>query len=682
MRLVLVLLFLAWGGEPSFAHGRPVAGSPAASLRVADPASRLEASRSTDWVPEHVRRGLSDCRRELAAGRFLAARNHATVAELWGARSGDLQVLAHARLLAGLALAAVGEGEQARQSLRPALEELSAARFGVDTDEWIEGRLTLMRLDWTAGSDDAALAEWTELRPELEGAPAVAADLFLSEACLQAAMPEAARVHARRALSTWRAAVRGEIGAFDSWCRTTRCLGWAGSTASRVDCRELAGVLGHLILARSEHLAGDADASRAAEARARELWPGDDFERDRGLLPARLRLALARDDRGAVEALIAAAEALEDSPAPQTDDLREAWRLDWNASVAPFVAAQVGAEVGVAEASWTDALDASAPPPQLLERRERLRRWLDRMAPQWMPLPLASLGPAPAAGLLWIPLWVRALGLLGGLGLGALGGVSLLQSRRSRRLEQRLSELERARESLVREAAAMSHDLKSPVLTMRCALDLLGLDSGDPAIAAQVAPVEQSMDHILRLADRSMELHMLRTTSSEVRPEPLEMVAFTRSVVERWLPLASEKRIALRFDEPPEGPGGVPWRLPRDRAERLLDNLLSNALKYSHPGSLVQVRVSEQRRGGRREGVLTVRDTGVGLDDSELPRFFEPLSRLSSEPTDGEPSTGLGTAIVEAIAKRYGGEAEVATGRGDDDAEHRGLRVTVHWQLR
>lgn len=675
------LLLVALIATSSSAWGRRGLEGVRGSSTAAPAATEPDAA--DGWSHDRLHQGLAASRAELDAGRFAAARDSAMITERWGERSGDLSAIAQAQLLSGLASAALGDREAARSRLRPAIAELGDASLGADPAERLEGQLTLMRLDWLAGRDDAALAAWYELRPELSGAAGWCADLFLSEACLQAAMPEAARVHAQRALIGWRAAEESAVGEFDAWCRFARCLGWAGSFDGSAPCRVQAGVLAYLLLARTATLGGDAAAGQRAEARARELWPGADFEQAANLWPARLRLALAREDQTAVERLIAAAQSRESLPRALQDDLHRAWQLDWDASIEPWKAAQARDAVGVVEAGWT-ALDATDPSgeivelPPLLERRERLREWLDHLAPNWMPVPLASLGPAaPAAGgLLWIPLWVRALGILGGLGLSVLGGVTVLQSRRSRLLEKRLSELERARESLVREAAAMSHDLKSPVLTMRCALDLLGLDSEDPALAARVAPLEQSLDHILRLADRSMELHLLRTGSGDLGAQALEMISFTRSVVERWRPLADEKRIELHFEARPGTDDGVLWALPRDHAERLIDNLISNALKYSYPGGRVEVELAEELVAGRREGVLSVRDTGVGLHAAELPRFFEPLSGLSSQPTDGEPSTGLGTAIIEAIAARYGGRAQV-TAREDRS----GLRVSVRWKL-
>jgi signal transduction histidine kinase len=633
------------------------------------------------WLPDHVGERLRASRRELAAGRFALARAHALVPERWGGRSGELEVVAQARLLSGLSLAALGELEEARAQLRPALVELRAAPEAVSPGELLEGELTLIRLDWLTGRDDVALAAWADFRARVEGAAAVAADLFLSEACHQASMPEVARIHARRALAHWRAETRVLDDETGCWCRFARSLGWAGSLGEGAACRDIVGTVCHLEVARGAFLAGDPEDGERILAATREAWPGAEFDAAPSLWPARLRLAIAREAHAGVEALIEAASARMELFGGEPSDLRRAWEVDWNASLAPWHAARAARmpdAAAIVEAAWTREAGPSTDPPPLLERRARLRAWLDQLAPDWMPLSLATAGPtsAPTVGFVWVPFWVRALGALGGLGLGVLGGVTLLQSRRSRRLELRLTELERARESLVREAAAMSHDLKSPVLTMRCALDLLGFDSDDPAIAARVAPLQQSMDHILRLADRSMELHLLRMPLGETLAESLDMVALTRSVVGRWTPLASEKRVELRFEADGVSRGSLPWKLPRDHAERLLDNLLSNAIKYSYVGGLVEVSLAEGRDARQGQGVLSVSDAGVGLREAELPSFFHPLSRLSSEPTDGEPSTGLGTAIIEAIATRYGGSAEVAARQ-----DRSGLRVTVRWKL-
>ncbi len=93
----------------------------------------------------------------------------------------------------------------------------------------------------------------------------------------------------------------------------------------------------------------------------------------------------------------------------------------------------------------------------------------------------------------------------------------------------------------------------------------------------------------------------------------------------------------------------------------LVTNLVSNAIKYNRPGGTVAVR-------GRREGdnvLLEVRDTGIGIPESALPRLFEEFYRVKNEATQDIPGTGLGLLICKRIADELGGSIEVASREGE-----------------
>jgi signal transduction histidine kinase len=99
----------------------------------------------------------------------------------------------------------------------------------------------------------------------------------------------------------------------------------------------------------------------------------------------------------------------------------------------------------------------------------------------------------------------------------------------------------------------------------------------------------------------------------------------------------------------------------RDQLERVLDNLLDNASKYTGAGGHVTVCVD--RQGG--EAVVRVRDTGVGMPPEFVPRAFEPFTREDSSAIRGRPGSGVGLLAVRRIVELHGGRAEAASaGRG------------------
>ena len=110
-------------------------------------------------------------------------------------------------------------------------------------------------------------------------------------------------------------------------------------------------------------------------------------------------------------------------------------------------------------------------------------------------------------------------------------------------------------------------------------------------------------------------------------------------------------------------------------SRRLLEvfsNLLSNAIKYSAAGA----RVTFGAWADDGELRVSVKDTGQGMKAEEMPRLFQPFGRLSSKPTGGETSTGLGLSIAKEIVDLHGGRLAVESTLGQ------GTTFTVHLPLR
>jgi signal transduction histidine kinase len=98
------------------------------------------------------------------------------------------------------------------------------------------------------------------------------------------------------------------------------------------------------------------------------------------------------------------------------------------------------------------------------------------------------------------------------------------------------------------------------------------------------------------------------------------------------------------------------------RLRQVMDNLISNAVKFSPPGSVVRVRASRQDAAWRIE----VQDQGPGITPKDRQRLFQDFARLSAAPTGGEKSVGLGLAITRRVVKAHGGQIGVDSepGRG------------------
>jgi signal transduction histidine kinase len=113
--------------------------------------------------------------------------------------------------------------------------------------------------------------------------------------------------------------------------------------------------------------------------------------------------------------------------------------------------------------------------------------------------------------------------------------------------------------------------------------------------------------------------------------------------------LAAQKQIDIQLSQEEDIPA---LRVDAAKIEQVLNNLIGNAVKFSHPHTEVEVRAA------RRESdvVVNVRDEGQGIPAGELDRLFIPFASLSVRGTAGEQSTGLGLAIARRIVEGHGGE--------------------------
>ena len=132
-----------------------------------------------------------------------------------------------------------------------------------------------------------------------------------------------------------------------------------------------------------------------------------------------------------------------------------------------------------------------------------------------------------------------------------------------------------------------------------------------------------------------------------IRREPVDIAALVTEVADSNLPSAVNKQQAIAVSAPPN----VVTMCDADRIREAIDNLVSNAIKYSPIGGKIAVAVTHE--GG--DTVIRIADQGAGLSPEDLGRLFGRFQRLSAKPTAGESSTGLGLSIVKRIIDMHGG---------------------------
>lgn len=176
----------------------------------------------------------------------------------------------------------------------------------------------------------------------------------------------------------------------------------------------------------------------------------------------------------------------------------------------------------------------------------------------------------------------------------------------------------------------------------------------------QVAVWLASLAHASNLMTHTVSQLMSNSAGAEtqLRLEDIELARPMERACAYYRAAARQKGIELMFGADRDVPS---VRTDRVLAAAVLDNFLSNAVKYSPLGKRIWVHLRAERGGA----VCSVRDEGPGLGPEEQARLFLPGVRLGSIPSAGEPSSGYGLAIAKRFAERIGGEVRCASTPGE-----------------
>ena len=207
--------------------------------------------------------------------------------------------------------------------------------------------------------------------------------------------------------------------------------------------------------------------------------------------------------------------------------------------------------------------------------------------------------------------------------------------------------------------ANVSHELRTPLASIRAVVETLEAGAiDDPVVAGDfLRRIVGEVDRLVLLVDELLDLARLESGRVQLRLDEVDPAGVLTTGVERLRAQVERARLGLELEVEP----GLPRvSLDRARIEQVLLNLIHNAIKFTPPGGRIEV-------GARLDGdalVVSVRDNGIGVPPSELPRLFERFYKADkSRRSEG---TGLGLAIAKHIVLAHNGAiwAESALGEG------------------
>lgn len=216
------------------------------------------------------------------------------------------------------------------------------------------------------------------------------------------------------------------------------------------------------------------------------------------------------------------------------------------------------------------------------------------------------------------------------------------QRERMAELNSQLEQLNRERSEFMMIAA---HDLRSPLSSIKLSLEGLENKQGRAGPCPELQAMRQQIDRMLRLVNNFLSARAIKKGDLEVWTEPFHITELVQRVVKGFGSRAKSKQQEIATRTPDED---FLIESDPDLVQQVIENYVSNALKFSPPGSRITIGIEPQSDSAVRVAVM---DEGPGIDAEDQARLFQSEGRAKAQPTGGEPSHGLGLSAVRRIAR-------------------------------
>ena len=219
--------------------------------------------------------------------------------------------------------------------------------------------------------------------------------------------------------------------------------------------------------------------------------------------------------------------------------------------------------------------------------------------------------------------------------------------------------------------AAISHELRTPLTSIRGFAELMEVRLPEPRQREQAGLIRKSAEHLNALLSEILDLAKVEAGAMPLRNAPVELAPLVRGVAELFAVTANEKGLALHVTFA----NGLPVLLDCDelRFKQILNNLLSNALKFTREG---HVTLAAEKAPGADRVRVHVIDTGPGIAPELHELIFERFRQADARVSHQHGGTGLGLALARALAERMGGTLTL------DSAPGAGSRFTLELPMR
>ncbi|MFN0037443.1 MAG: tetratricopeptide repeat protein [Saprospiraceae bacterium] len=238
----------------------------------------------------------------------------------------------------------------------------------------------------------------------------------------------------------------------------------------------------------------------------------------------------------------------------------------------------------------------------------------------------------------------------------------LAQKVEAERLRERAEHSEAVKEKFL---AAMSHEIRTPMNAIVGLSQLLDAGNHEPTVAHNISIIRQSGEHLMTILNDVLDLAKMEAEKIELRPQPIVLQAHLEFIRDTFAARAQEKGLALRL----ETGSNLPQNIIADpvRFGQVLNNLVSNAIKFTHAGEVVlSVTKTNIPISNSPNTTITfsVRDTGIGIPLEKQAAVFEEFTQADSGIAVTYGGTGLGLSIARSLVNQMGGSLQLRSKPG------------------
>jgi signal transduction histidine kinase/ActR/RegA family two-component response regulator len=230
-------------------------------------------------------------------------------------------------------------------------------------------------------------------------------------------------------------------------------------------------------------------------------------------------------------------------------------------------------------------------------------------------------------------------------------------------LRQR-DEAEKRREEFL---AMLAHELRNPLAPIRTGLQVLRLTESQDTVTRTRAMIERQVANLTRLIDDLLNVSRITRGKIHLKKEMVNVLDVLTQAVDGRARLATEKGLRIDIVRPPDG-AQVCVEADSTRLEQMIDNLLTNAIKFTPDNGSIQLEASQEGT----HAVIRVRDSGIGIPPQILPRVFDLFAQADRPLDRSQGGLGIGLTVVKTLAELHGGTAQAFS-----EGEGKGTEIVI-----